>query len=226
MKKIFKKLFIYLIGLLILAIGINISKAAKLGISPVSAVPYACELIWGIDLGKANTAVYITLMALQIVILRKDYEPKQLLQIVCTYIVGVFITYTSTDYLLFWLPIPNNYLVKLLYLGISIVFIGTGVSLYLMPNFPPLPPEGLMGAIVEKSNGRFKFSNVKVAVDCSLVLISAILSIVFLSGLKTVREGTVLAALLVGRVVGFISKYFKEAIIEWMEKDEETVAIH
>ncbi len=105
---------------------------------------------------------------------------------------------------------------------ISIVVIGIGVSLYLIPNYVPLPAEGLMNAIVQISNGRLKFSNVKVAVDSSLVLISAILSIVFLGGqLKTVREGTVLAALLVGKVVGFISKHFKESINKWIEKEDK-----
>lgn len=226
MKKIFKKLFLYVIGLLMLAIGINIAKAAQLGISPVSAIPYACELIWGIELGRASIVVYIILLALQVLLLRKDFESKQLLQIVCTYISGIFITFTSTDYLLFWLPIPTNYLIKLAYLAISIVVIGIGVSLYLMPNFIPLPPEGLMAAIVQVSKGRFKFSNVKVSVDSSLVLISAILSIVFLGELKSVREGTVLAALLVGKVAGFISKHFEERIKEWIEKDEDTVVIH
>ena len=167
------KIFLYVIGLLILAIGINISKAAQLGISPVSAIPYACELIWKIELGKASIIVYVILMLLQIVLLRKDYKAVQLLQIICTYILGIFITYTGADYLLFWLPTPTSYLVKLVYLFISIVVIGAGVSLYLIPNFVPLPAEGLMNAIVQISSGRFKFSNVKIAVDSVLVLISS-----------------------------------------------------
>ena len=220
MRKIGKKIFLYLLGLLTLAIGINISKASQLGISPVSAVPYACELIWGIELGKASIIVYVILIVLQILLLRKNYKPIQLLQIVCTYLLGIFITYTGSDYLLSWLPIPTNYLVKLIYLFISIVVIGIGVSLYLIPNFVPLPAEGLMNAIVQISKDRLKFSNVKIAVDSSLVLFSAILSIIFLGELKTVREGTVLAALLVGQVVGFIFKHFKGLINEWIEGKE------
>ncbi|HOT22254.1 MAG TPA: hypothetical protein PLD67_06750, partial [Sedimentibacter sp.] len=53
MKKSVKKIFLYVSGLLILAMGVNVSKAAQLGISPVSAIPYALELIWNIELGKA-----------------------------------------------------------------------------------------------------------------------------------------------------------------------------
>ena len=217
MIKFFKRLLLYVGGLLILATGINLSKIAQLGISPVSAIPYAVELIWGIELGKAMIIVYVILMALQIILLRKNYKPVQLLQILCTYVLGFFVTYTSGNYLLFWLPIPSSYIIKLIYLFISIIVIGIGVSFYLVSGFIPLPAEGLMKAIVEFSGNKLKFSNVKIIVDCTLVLISAILSLVFLHELKSVREGTILAAILVGKVVGFIFKRYKQKMVEWFE---------
>lgn len=220
MRKFIKKLLVYIVGILVLAIGINISKLSQLGISPVSAVPYACELIWGIELGKASLLVFIVLIFLQIVLLRKNYKAIQLLQLACTYILAIFITYTGKDYLLFWLPIPASYLIKLVYLFVSIIIIGIGVSLYLIPNLIPLPAEGLMKAIVELGKGKYKFSNVKVAVDSTLVGISALLSLVFLGELKSVREGTVLAALLVGKVVGLVFAYFKKPIGDWIENSE------
>lgn len=218
MKKTAKKLLFYVGGLFLLAIGVNISKSAQLGISPVSAIPYAIELIWSIDLGRATLIFNILLIAAQIALLRKDYKPVQLLQIVCTYLFGFFITYTSRNYLLAWIPLPSSYIIKLLYLFVSIIIIGIGVSFYLLPNLVPLPAEGFMNAIVKKSNNKYKFANVKVAVDSSMVLVSAVLSIIFLGGLKSVREGTVLAALLIGKVVGFIFKRYKQGIVEWIEK--------
>lgn len=218
MKKTAKKLLFYVGGLFLLAIGVNISKSAQLGISPVSAIPYAIELIWSIDLGRATLIFNILLIAAQIALLRKDYKPVQLLQIVCTYLFGFFITYTSRNYLLAWLPLPSSYIIKLLYLFVSIIIIGIGVSFYLLPNLVPLPAEGFMNAIVKKSNNKYKFANVKVAVDSSMVLVSAVLSIIFLGGLKSVREGTVLAALLIGKVVGFIFNRYKQGIVEWIEK--------
>ena len=165
--------------------------------------------------------VYVVFIALQILLLGKKYKPIQLLQIPCTYLVGLFTTYTSTDYLLAWLPIPTAYIMKLVYLFVSIVFIGTGVALYLIPNLIPLPPEGLVNAIVESSKGKLEFSNTKVIFDSSLVVVSAILSLTFLGEPKTVREGTVLAALLVGKVVGFVSNKYKERFVAWIEKDEK-----
>ena len=221
MTKTAKRLLFYIGGIFLLAIGINISKTAGLGISPVSAVPYALELIWGFDLARATILIQVICMALQILLLRKRYEIIQLLQIGCVYFLSFFIRYTSTDYLLFWLPLPSIYIIRLLYLFISIVIIGIGVSFYLVSDFVPLPVEGLMEAIVEVSNNRFEFSNVKVAVDSSLVLISAILSLIFLKEFKTVREGTILSAILVGKVVGYVFKHYRESITNWFEKGVE-----
>lgn len=118
---------------------------------------------------------------------------------------------------MFWLPVPSFYITKLIYLFISIIVIGIGVSFYLIPNFVPLPAEGLMNSIVELSKGKLTFADVKVLVDSGMVVVSAILSLVFPGGLKSVREGTVLAALLIGKVVGFIFKRYKQGIVEWIE---------
>ena len=109
-------------------------------------------------------------------------------------------------------------MMKLLYLLVSIVVIGIGVYFYLLPKHPPLPAEGLMNVIVDLSKGKLKFTNVKVVVDSSMVIISAILSLIFLGRFKSVREGTILAALLIGKVVGFISKRYNHRVVEWIEK--------
>lgn len=221
MIKIAKRLLFYIGGILLLAIGINISKTAGLGISPVSAVPYALELIWGFELGRATIFIQVSFMALQILLLRKNYKLVQLLQIACVYFLSFFITYTSTDYLLFWLPTPSLYILRLGYLAISTVIIGIGIAFYLISDFVPLPVEGAMKAIVQVSKDKFKFADVKVAVDVSLVLTSALLSLVFLGKLVTVREGTLLAALFVGKVVGYVFKHYGERISTWFEKGAE-----
>lgn len=220
-----KRFFVYVLGLFILAIGINISKLAALGISPVSSVPYAVELVWGIELGKSTVMVHLILIGLQIILLRKDYKVKNLLQLVPAYVYGSFITYTSTDYLLFWIPEPTNYIVQFIYLIVSIVIVGIGAALTLMPDIMPLPPEGLSQAIVDKSDGKIEFGNAKTGVDTGLVVIAALISLIFLGTLGSVREGTILAALLCGKIVGYIQKIYKERIVAWFEKEESDEVI-
>lgn len=218
MRKNSKKLLCYVGGMFLIAIGINISKAAGLGISPVSAIPYAVELIWGIELGISTAIVYMFLIAIQVILLRKKYKPIQLLQFLATYVLSFFITCTGRAHLLFWLPDPGNYAVSLVYLLISIMVIGIGVAFYLMPSWIPLPAEGLAKAIETVTNGKMPFHKCKIIVDTTLVVISALLSILFLHALLSVREGTILAAIFVGKVVGMVNKRYKLKIQEWMNK--------
>lgn len=211
-----KRTFIYLLGFFLLAIGINISKLASLGISPVSSVPYAVELVWGIELGKATIIIYIGLILLQIILLRKDYKVRNLLQFVSTYLLGTLITYTSSEFMLFWLPVPVSYIIKLIYLFISIAVIGLGVFLFLTADIMPLPAEGLSQVVVQVSKEKINLGNAKIIVDSGMVLISALISLIFLGGFKSVREGTILTALLVGKVIGFLMKNYKDKIRAWM----------
>lgn len=90
MRKVSEKLLLYIGGLLILATGVNIAKTAQLGLSPVTAIPYAMELIWNINLGKATLFFYLILIALQIILLRRNYKPIQILQIVGTFFIWYF----------------------------------------------------------------------------------------------------------------------------------------
>ena len=64
-----KKIIQYIGGLLLIAIGINISKLTRLGISPVSSVPRAGELIWGFTLGTATIVVHMICIVLQFIVL-------------------------------------------------------------------------------------------------------------------------------------------------------------
>ena len=201
MKLTVPKLCSYLGGIFLIAVGVNLSKMAGLGISPVASLPYAVELSWGIELGIATAIVYVFLILLQLVLLRK-LSVLPFLQLLTTVVMSVFTTLTSPDYLLRWLPRPDAYLQSLLFLAISIILIGIGVYFYINPNYVPLPSEGIAKTITEISNGKIQFHNSKIIVDCSLVVSAIIVTLLMMGKVAGVREGTVITALLVGKMVG------------------------
>lgn len=88
-------------------------------------------------------------------------------------------------------------------LAISIVLVATGISLYVDAALVNMPMEGLVSAIVAKQN-KYAFHQIKVIVDCIVVLLAAILSLAALHDLQGVREGTLLCALLVGKIMPLI----------------------
>lgn len=217
-----KRILIYLIGLLIIAVGINLSKMAGLGISPVSSVPRALEVISNgrFTLGTMVIVIYCVLVLAQLLVLRKKFKVWNVLGVPVAIVFGWMVDFTGIDpkaigHLMLNFPRPQNYVMSLVYLLVSMVVIGIGVFVYLRPNLVPMPAEGLAKAISEVSGK--PFGDCKTFVDTGLILIALILQMIFLGGFASftgdhvvVREGTILAALCVGQIVKFIAKTFKK----------------
>ena len=110
---------------------------------------------------------------------------------------------------------PSNYISQLLLLLISCVVIAFGVLLEIQTEVVYLPPDGIIVAIAKVLNK--EFSKVKLYVDTSMVVMSAILSFVFLGYLVGVREGTVISALIIGPIVKILKNYFDPYISNLIE---------
>lgn len=201
---IIRKVFIYTIGLFCLALGVTISIKSDLGVSAVNSIPYTLSIITGMDQGHITIGIFSLFILLQIILLRRDFKVVNLLQILFTTIFGYFIT--ATNFLFDFIAVPSNYFLQLLYLLISIVFIAVGVILYLRVDLIPMPAEGAMLAIQQKSDG--EFHKIKSAFDTTVVIIAALLALLFLGKVAGVREGTLISAILVGRCIGFLNKLF------------------
>ena len=198
--KLAARLVIYCLGLLILAFGIALAVNSNLGVSPVSSLPYVVSQIAGISLGTCTILVYICYILLQMVISRK-FQPALLLQLVFSTIFGWFVDGAKWVLGDFCLP---GYLGQLVMLAASILLIGFSLVLYIDVQLAPMPAEGLVGCLSEKLGK--PFSSMKTLVDCSSVLIGAVLSLLFLGKLVGIREGTILTALLVGKMMGLLRK--------------------
>lgn len=217
-----RRALVYVLGLFVIAVGINVSKTAALGISPVSATPYALECAqraFGFDLHLAwyMYFIFVVLIAMQIFILRRRYSPVQLLQVVISMLLAFFVYWTDCNHLLSWLPVPAGYAVKFVYTFAAAVIIGAGVSLYILPRLIPMPSEGLALAWSDVTGGRVKFHDAKNIVDLSLLTLAVIISFSAPPHkLQAVREGTVVIALLVGRFVGVFNSLWGARLKTWM----------
>ena len=201
-KNISRRVITYFIGLFIMTIGIALSVKSNLGVSPVSSIPYTMTCVWGIEMGKATILFHCILVALQILLLRKDFEVKNLLQVVVGIVFGYFTTFCNWS--VSFLPTPEMFMVRLFMMLLSTVFIAFGIFLYMPANIMPLAGEGAMQA-VSKITG-IDFSKVKVAFDVSMVAISLVICLVMIGNIGSVGIGTIIAAILVGTIHGFITK--------------------
>ena len=101
----------------------------------------------------------------------------------------------------------------------STVFVAAGIFLYLPADLIPLAGEGAMQAV--SSVTKIEFSKVKIGFDCTMVLISVITCLVCLHNLGSVGVGTIIAAFLVGTLVGVINRAFGKKRDELLGKNDE-----
>ena len=201
-----KRLVVYVFGLFIIAFGVSISKMSDLGVSPVNSIPCVISEILQVDMGICTTCVFIGFILIQLLIMRKDFQWKNLLQILCSTLFGSFVSLTNRIAEML-LPVCSNYAMRLVYVGISMILIAVGILLYIEADVLLMPGEGVMQAVSYKTN--IAFSTAKLGFDWSVVIISAILSLIFMKGLVGVREGTVIAAFGVGICLKFITKFLQ-----------------
>lgn len=208
---IMKKAFVALLGFSIMAFGIAFSIKAELGTSPISSVPYVTGQISGLTVGTTTIIMHCVFIALQIIILRRDYQLFQLTQLLVALVFGVL-----TDFAIFCVqPVSvENYIGQWGLCLIGILLVGIGVSLEVKANFTMVAGEGLVLAISKTFHT--KFGNTKIIFDITLVLIAVILSLIFLGTVEGVREGTLAAALFVGQVSKLCLKHY-ERLDHWLQ---------
>ena len=85
----------------------------------------------------------------------------------------------------------------------------------------PLAGEGAMQAVSQKTG--IAFPRVKVVFDISMVIISGITWLFVLRGLGSVGGGTIISAVLVGTVLSFIMKLFRERLDKFLNDDYEVI---
>lgn len=211
----------YFIGLFVMTIGIALSVKSNLGVSPVSSIPYTMTCVWGIEMGKATILFHIVLVLIQILLLRKKFKPVQLLQVVIGVVFGYFTTFCN--YMVSFLPTPENLGIRIIMALASTVFVAFGIFLYLPADLIPLAGEGCMQAV--SSVTHIEFSKVKIGFDCTMVLVSAITCLTVLHNLGSVGAGTIIAAILVGTLVGIINRAFGKQRDKLLGKTVETARV-
>ncbi len=107
----FVRIFAYIVGLLIMTLGVAISVKSNLGVSPVSSIPYTITCVAGLEMGKATIVFHAALVLIQILLLRKAFQAKNLLQIFAGILFGYFTTLCNS--LMVYFPAPTNLIPRL-----------------------------------------------------------------------------------------------------------------
>lgn len=213
-KNLLPRVLVYTLGLSVLALGVACSVQAGLGISPVNSLPYVLSQMTPFSLGAWATAVYIVFILIQAVLKGRAFRVIDLTQILFSTLFGVLVDAAKA----LCAPLaPQHYAGRLMLLGVSVVLIAAGITLYLSARLVSMPAEGLAAAVAEKWGK--PFGKAKMLVDCSVMGTSTLLALAFLGRPEGVREGTILSALLIGTLVVPMRKHMEPPLLRWLRLD-------
>ena len=169
----------FLAGVLINSFGVALITRAALGTSPISSLPYVLSFRFPVTLGQFTFAMNLFFILGQVLLLRRDFQPIQLLQVAVNAVFSAFIDVSMG--LLSWLEISSLPMaVLVLVLGCAVL--AFGISVEVAPRVLMVPGEGIVQAIAAVTGWRF--GNVKVGFDAALVSTALVLSLLFFQFLQ------------------------------------------
>ncbi|MEJ6020012.1 YczE/YyaS/YitT family protein [Corynebacterium sp. H113] len=203
----FKKMVFSAIGLVFMALGITTATMSGLGTTPISAPVWVATLAGGLSFGGWTLALNALLFLLQLVLLRGNFPASSWWQL------PAMLVFSAALDMWVWILGEihfTEYWQQFVQLILGLVILGIGIAIEVSPNFLFVPGEGLVATIALLL--KKPFHKVKIANDITLVTIALIMSFVFFGEVRGLREGTAIAAVLTGVVVGAVAPTVDKAL--------------
>lgn len=198
-----RQYLLFIIGLFIASLGVAFSTKAGLGTSPVASVPYSVSLMSAIfTFGGWLNLWSVIQITIQILVLKGHCNYLEILiQTILAFVYGYLTDFSC--YLIRGLN-ADSYAMQFIYMLVGCFVLGFGIWIQLKGNVAMLPGEAMNRAISKVT--KKKYENIKIFFDVLYICISGVIGIVFLGGLRGVREGSIIAAILIGNIIRMYNK--------------------
>lgn len=210
-----KRFSLMMMSMVFVAFAASLTIKAAIGLAAWDAIAQSVSHLSAIKVGTIGMIFNISCVVGQIVLLKRSFPKRQLLQIPVSILLGVLINYFY--YTIFAPMTLDNYVITLVIFFIGTVLASFAVSMVMVLNIITFPLEGFCMAIAEKSRHTFAF--IRQMVDVLAVLVSLALTFSFSVPL-TVREGTVIGMLIFAPLMGFFISKLQPAVENQQDKQE------
>jgi uncharacterized membrane protein YczE/cytidylate kinase len=215
--------------LFVIAFGTSLSIRANLGSSPISAPPYVLSLIPGIPMtmGAIVICMHVLFIIIQILLLRRQYELRQLTQIFVSFLFGFYtdVTMWMTSFMQVPATLPHaiGYPLQFIELLIGGGLLAFGIACEVRCDSLMLAGEGLPLALSKAV--KKDFGKVKICSDTSLVIIGVVLMYYFFGhwDWKMIGVGTLVSMFYVGFMVRVFAPHIAWLDIIFIPADERQV---
>ena len=207
MKQTIKNYVLFLVGLFIASMGVALSTKAGLGTSPVAAVPYSVSIVnHALTFGWWLNIWSLLQVAVQVILLRKKCKPVEIIiQAVLALVYGYMTDFSCK--LIDGIQ-ANTYLSQFLWMALGCFVLALGIWIQLKGGVAMLPGEAMNRAISQVSGKRYK--NIKILFDVLYIVAAAVISFLTTGKLQGVREGSIIAAVVVGNIIKLYSLIFNK----------------
>lgn len=196
-----KKILFTILGIIIIYADVAFAIKAGIGVMPVDAAINTIAAVLGIKVGTFSMVFHGSFFLGQILIEKKDFRKTEFLQILYITLGGTvlnFFLYTILKDITF-----TFYPIRLIIAVTAFFLSAFGCTLVLETHLMRTPMEGCIQLIAERIGT--PMGKLRQKIDIALVLLSVVLTLIF--GTEwTLREGTVIAALMFGPAMDFWKK--------------------
>lgn len=214
-KQLFYRALFYILGLLILAMGLTLNTKAGLGVSPIISVSYSVSEIFRLNFGNTTLVLYCLFVAAELVLHAVPRGKKSPALLLGMDVLQIPLSLVFTRFLnLFGAVLPDlapegagwaeHFPLRLLVLVLAILCTGVGAAMSLSMRVVPNPGDGIVQTLADCGGKSVGFT--KNCFDLANVTITITLGLVLAHRLVGVGIGTVLAVIGVGRVIALFHR--------------------
>ena len=202
-----KRYGIFLFGLFVASLGVAFSTKAGLGTSPVASVPYSVSLVnHALSFGWWLNVLSLIQITVQVALLRKRCKPIEI--IIQTAVAFLYGYLTDFSCRILNGVQPAAYVARFAVMLVGCIVLALGIWIQYQGGVAMMPGEAMNRAISIVTGKRYE--NVKVFFDVLYILIATVICLAFIGKLAGVREGSVIAALLVGNIIKLYNRIFEK----------------
>ncbi|MEB9684734.1 hypothetical protein BK742_17455 [Bacillus thuringiensis serovar pingluonsis] len=192
------KFVLYVLGILILTLGISFTIQSDLGTSPFDALLVGLSLNVGLTVGSWEIIIALLLICCNSILQRQRPE---FLGLLTASITGVGIDMWL--FLLHNLTTPELWYSKFVCFGLGLVIIGLGTAIYLHTNFAPIPVDRLTLIIQE-------LTRTNIFISRTFIYLLFLIMAMILNG--PIGVGTLLTVCLGGIILNYFMPYTKKGL--------------
>ncbi|WP_404333245.1 YitT family protein [Mesobacillus maritimus] len=201
--QVFPRIVIYLVGLLVMALGVVFLLKSNLGSPPWDVLHVGLYYNFGLTIGSWSILAGVVILTLSAIIAK---EIPQIGAFTNMLLVGTFID------LYFFLPFlvtPNHLIGRIIMFGVGLLLLGYGMGLYISAQFGAGPRDSLMIAVADRTG--WSIRSVRSVIELVALFVGWRLG-------GPVFWGTIVFSISIGPISGFALPQCKRFTDFWLGK--------